>query len=275
MPFICPICQASLKQHQPSKGYYCKNKHHFDIAKEGYLNLLPAQHKKSKNPGDSRAMMRSRRHFLEAGFYLPMAKAIATLIDQYRTENSIMHILDMGCGEGYYSRQIEAHCHQRDILDCHGIDIAKNAILAAAKKQPNAHFVVASSKRMPYADNYFDLLLRVYAPSNNTEIKRLLKTNGHLLLVTPGPRHLWQLKEFIYKEVKEHNIEISLPKGFEQIKSQRIHYKIQPDQEQRMALLQMTPYAWRATNEIQNNIQCANGLEIETDFILTLAIKNI
>ena len=274
MSYICPICQAPLIQHQPSQGYYCENKHHFDMAKEGYLNLLPVQHKKSKEPGDSRAMMRSRRNFLEAGFYQPMAKALATLIGNHRTDSSPMHILDMGCGEGYYSRQIEALIDKPEKLDLHGIDIAKNAIFAAAKKQANAHFIVASSKRMPYADHYFDLLLRIYAPSNDIEVVRLLKPDGLLLLVTPGPRHLWQLKEFIYKEVKEHGIDIALPKGFEEIETQRISYKIQPNQEQRMALLQMTPFAWRAKGEIQNNIQRATGLEIETDFILTLARKN-
>ncbi len=273
MPYICPICQSLLVKHLPSQGYYCKNKHHFDKAKEGYLNLLPVQHKKSKQPGDSRAMMRSRRHFLEAGFYQQIAKALATITDKHRTENLPMRILDMGCGEGYYSRQIEVLCNNSDTLELHGIDIAKNAILAAAKKQPNAHFIVASSKRMPYTDAYFDLILRVYAPSNDTEVQRLLKPNGLLLLVTPGPRHLWQLKEFIYKKVNQHEIIIDLPNGFEQMESQRISYKIKPDQEQRMALLQMTPFAWRAKGEVQNNIQRATGLEIETDFILTLAIK--
>lgn len=273
MPYICPICQSTLLQHQPSQGYYCKNKHHFDKAKEGYLNLLPVQHKKSKQPGDSRAMMRSRRHFLEAGFYQQMAQALATIIDKHRTETTPMHILDMGCGEGYYSRQIEVLCNNNDTLELHGIDIAKNAILAAAKKQPNAHFIVASSKRMPYTNEYFDLLLRVYAPSNDAEVQRLLKPDGLLLLVTPGPRHLWQLKEFIYKKVNEHEINIDLPNGFEQLETQRVRYKIKPDQDQRMALLQMTPFAWRAKGEVQNNIQHASGLEIETDFILTLAIK--
>ena len=273
MPYICPICQSPLTQHLPSKGYYCENKHHFDMAKEGYLNLLPVQHKKSKKPGDSRAMMRSRRNFLEADYYQPLAKALAEMIDNHRTKSTPMHILDMGCGEGYYSRQIEKFCQQSENLDLHGIDIAKNAIFAAAKKQANAHFIVASSKRMPYADNYFDLILRVYAPSNDEEVSRLLKTNGLLLLVTPGPRHLWQLKEFIYKEVKEHTIDIPLPNGFEKLESQKISYKIQPSQEHRMALLQMTPFAWRAKGETQNKIQHAKALVIETDFILTLAVK--
>ena len=274
MPYICPICQQPLKQHLPSKGYYCAKKHHFDMAKEGYLNLLPVQHKKTKEPGDSRAMMRSRRNFLEAGFYQPLAQAIAALIDKYHIDNSSMNILDMGCGEGYYSRQIEEHCKNSEQLNLHGIDIAKNAIFAAAKKQSNAHFIVASTKRMPYSSEFFDLIMRIYAPSNDDETIRLAKPNGLLLLVTPGPRHLWQLKEFIYDKVNQHSINVDIPPGFESIETQTISYKIQPNQEQRMALLQMTPFAWRAKAETQNRIQRAKGLEIETDFILTLAKKS-
>lgn len=273
MPYICPICQNPLIQHQPSKGYYCNNKHHFDMAKEGYLNLLPVQHKKTKEPGDSRAMMRSRRNFLEAGFYQPMAQALTEMIDEHQPTDSTMHVLDMGCGEGYYSRQIEQLSKHSENLDLHGIDIAKNAIFAAAKKQPNARFIVASNKRLPYSDHYFDLIFRVYAPSNDAEINRILKPGGLLLTVTPGPRHLWQLKEFIYKEVKEHPIEVDLPAGFKSLDSRRVSHTIKPVQEQRMALLQMTPFAWRAKGAAQNNILHARGLVIEADFILTLAKK--
>jgi len=273
MPYICPICQTPLLQRLPAQYHECANNHHFDIAKEGYVNLLPAQHKKSKEPGDSKDMMRARRNFLEAGFYQPLAQAITNIIDQHLANTPKPRILDMGCGEGYYSRQIAA-LTQHNALNLHGLDIAKNAILAAAKRQPAAHFIVASSERMPYSDDYFNLLLRVYAPSNDNEIKRLLKTKGYLLTVTPGPRHLWQLKEFIYQDTKEHDTQAPLPKGFANIESQRISYKITPDQEQRMALLQMTPFAWRATEAATHAIQQAQDLEIATDFILTLAVKN-
>ena len=273
MPYICPICQAPLILHPASKGYYCSNKHHFDRAAEGYLNLLPVQHKKSKEPGDSRAMMRSRRNFLESGYYQALAESIACLIDKHLAENKQYKILDMGCGEGYYSRQIEKLCQNKLNFELHGIDIAKNAIFAAAKKQPNAQFIVASNKRMPYKDAYFDMALRIYAPSNDAEIIRLIKNQGLLLIVTPGARHLWQLKEFIYKKVNEHAIKVDLPDTFEHIETQRINFKIKPDQNNRMALLEMTPFAWRAKMDIKNNIKQAKGLEIETDFLLTLAIK--
>ncbi|MFZ2404582.1 MAG: 23S rRNA (guanine(745)-N(1))-methyltransferase [Methylobacter sp.] len=263
--YVCPLCASPLQLDQ--KSYVCGNNHHFDLAKEGYLNLLPVQFKHSAEPGDNKQMMQARREFLEAGFYEPMAKAVAMMIDA----NQPKHLLDLGCGEGYYSRKIEAYCSNTMML--HGVDIAKFAVAAAAKKQPNARFTVASSNRLPYAAQYFNVVLRVFAPSNDDELRRVLKPSGLLLTVTPGPRHLWQLKEFIYAEVKEHALESELPQGFDRIDTQRISYKIAPNPQQRIALLQMTPFAWRANESVQQAIQDAAELEIETDFILTLAIK--
>jgi len=275
MPYICPICHSPLLLADSSKSYQCVNNHHFDIAKEAYLNLLPAQHKKSKEPGDSKEMMRARRDFLEAGFYQPLAKAITQIIEDHNPTHTKLKLLDMGCGEGYYSRQIMAlHKNPADI-ELHGIDIAKNAIIAAAKKQKAANFIVASSNNMPYSDAYFDLILRVYAPSNEQEVTRLLKQQGLLLIVTPGPRHLWQLREFIYTEVKDHNTDIGIPSGFEVIHRENLSYQITPNPIQRLALLQMTPFAWRANNETLQQIQAADNLAIETDFMITLAKKAV
>lgn len=263
--YLCPLCAAPLQLDQ--KSYVCENKHRFDLAKEGYLNLLPVQFKHSAEPGDNKQMMQARREFLEAGYYEPMAKAVAMMINAHQPA----HLLDLGCGEGYYSRKIEAYCSSAMTL--HGVDIAKFAIAAAAKKQANARFIVASSSRLPYADEYFDFVLRVFAPSNEHELRRILKPSGLLLTVTPGPRHLWQLKEFIYAEVKEHDLDSDLPQGFERIDTQRISYKIAPEPQQRIDLLQMTPFAWRAGEDVRQAIKDAATLEIETDFILTLAIK--
>jgi len=271
--YVCPVCGGSLQLLQSGKTYTCQNQHSFDLAKEGYLNLLPVQYKHSKEPGDSKQMMTARREFLEAGFYEPMAKTVAMMINANRTVGQNMRLLDLGCGEGYYSRKIASYCNHHEQIALHGIDIAKFAIAAAAKKQPNARFIVASSNRLPSPDQYFDFVLRVFAPSDDDELKRVLKSSGHLLTVTPGPRHLWQLKEFIYAEVKEHASESLVPQGFERLTTQRISYKITPNPQQRMALLQMTPFAWRANESVQQSLSSVSELEIETDFILTLAIK--
>lgn len=265
--YLCPICAASLLPNPSAKSYVCENNHHFDLAKESYLNLLPVQFKHSAEPGDNKQMMQARREFLEAGFYEPMAKAVAMIIDANRPT----HLLDLGCGEGYYSRKIEDYCSNKIML--HGVDIAKFAVAAAAKKQADARFIVAGANRLPYANQYFDFVLRIFAPSNDEELTRVLKPSGFLLTVTPGPRHLWQLKQFIYAEVREHTLESVIPEGFERIDTQRISYKIAPNPRQRIALLQMTPFAWRANESVQQAIKDLAELEIETDFILTLAIK--
>jgi 23S rRNA (guanine745-N1)-methyltransferase len=263
--YLCPLCATPLQSDQ--KSYVCGNKHRFDLAKEGYLNLLPVQFKHSAEPGDNKQMVQARREFLEAGYYEPMAKAVAMMVNAHQPA----HLLDLGCGEGYYSRKIEAYCS--NAMTLHGVDIAKFAVAAAAKKQANARFIVASSNRLPYADGYFDFVLRVFAPSSEHELRRILKPSGLLLTVTPGPRHLWQLKEFIYAEVREHALDSGLPQGFRHLDTQRIGYKIAPEPQQRIDLLQMTPFAWRAGEDARQAIKDAATLEIETDFILTLAIK--
>jgi 23S rRNA (guanine745-N1)-methyltransferase len=271
--YVCPVCGEPLQLHESGKRYACQNQHSFDRTKEGYLNLLPVQYKHSKEPGDSKLMMIARRVFLESGFYEPMAKAVAMMIDANTIKSQNMRLLDLGCGEGYYSRKIACYCKHSEQIVLHGLDIAKFAIRAAAKKQPDARFIVASSNRLPYLDQYFDFVLRVFAPSDDDELKRVLKSSGHLLTVTPGPRHLWQLKEFIYTEVKEHAPESLAPQGFERLTVQRISYKITPNPQQRIALLQMTPFAWHANESVQRSLNSVSELEIETDFILTLAIK--
>ncbi len=273
MSYLCPLCEKLLLPHMSGKEYFCENNHHFDLAKEGYLNLLPVQAKGSKDPGDNREMIRARNSFLEAGYYDPLAKVLVETIGSLRKNNQKMTLLDLGCGEGYYSRQIERRYRKNVQVELHGLDIAKNAIRAAAKKQANAKFIVASSNKPPYPDQYFDLVFRIYAPSNGQQLKRIIKPDGALLIATPGPRHLWQLKELIYKKVNEHSQAPNFPEGFELMSSQRINYKITPDQDERMALLQMTPFAWHADENIQKRIHDLTDLEIETDFVVTLLKK--
>ena len=268
--YICPLCDSALNHQTVNNTYTCANLHSFDCAKEGYINLLPVQHKHSKEPGDNKIMLNARRSFLEAGFYEPLAKAIALMIDVVQPQQQTSTLLDLGCGEGYYTRKISAFCKRAEQIKLYGNDISKFAIAAAAKKQKSAQFIVASSNKLPYATDAFNIVVRVFAPSDNAELLRVLKPSGYLMTVTPGPRHLWQLKEHIYSDVKEHAEETEIPEGFTQLSSQRISYKINPDTEQRDALLQMTPFAWSANAAIKENLHKLTELSIEADFIVTL-----
>lgn len=271
--YQCPICAEPLIVSINQKSYSCSNHHSFDCAKEGYINLLPVQHKHSKEPGDNKVMLDARRLFLEASFYEPLAKAIALIINVIDAPNHSANILDLGCGEGYYTRKIAELCQNQDLMNLYGNDISKFAITAAAKKQKTAQFIVASSNKLPYVAEFFDIVLRVFAPSEATELCRIIKTSGYLITVTPGPRHLWQIKQHIYTEVKEHTEDAEIPDGFTQLSSQRISYKISPNPEHRAALLQMTPFAWSASEEIKAKLNAIDKLNIETDFIVSLCIK--
>lgn len=272
--YQCPLCAAALTLHASGKQYTCPQQHNFDLAKEGYLNLLPVQHKHSLEPGDNKQMLLARREFLEAGHYAPLAKAVAIMITANHANDKTLRILDLGCGEGYYSRRLAELLDKLTPL-LHGVDIAKFAIAAAAKKQPEARFVVASTNRLPYIDHYFDLVLRVFAPSNANELHRILKPAGLLLTVTPGPRHLWQLKELIYTDAREHMLEPALAEGFSAIAKERVQYQIIPTPAQRIALLHMTPFAWQANLTVEHILQSLEELTIDVDFNVTLAKKII
>lgn len=271
--YQCPLCASTLQLQPNSRQYACANRHHFDLAKEGYLNLLPVQQKGSLTPGDNKPMMQARRLFLEAGYYAKMAAAVAALLKTYHPPAQPLRLLDLGCGEGYYSRILVAALGNHTPLQMHGLDIAKFAVAAAAKKQPEAKFVVASVNRLPFGDEYFDAVMRVFAPSNVKELQRVLKPNGLLLTVTPGARHLWQLKTFIYADPREHSLESTTIEGFTPLATERIHYTINPNPEQRLALLQMTPFAWRTHPDAQHAIQAPESMDIDVDFWVTIFKK--
>jgi 23S rRNA (guanine745-N1)-methyltransferase len=76
--FICPLDGKPLSLNE--RSWHCDNNHSYDVAKQGYVNLLPVQNKRSKDPGDSKAMVQARREFLEQGHYQPLAQALANTV---------------------------------------------------------------------------------------------------------------------------------------------------------------------------------------------------
>jgi 23S rRNA (guanine745-N1)-methyltransferase len=269
-PYLCPLCRQLLIAKE--RVYQCNAGHSFDVAKAGYVNLLPVHFKNSSVPGDNKAMLVARRAFLEADYYAPMAQSIALLLtNELSHHHQTIKILDIGCGEGYYDRVLKQGIQSDQSVEWHGVDIAKLAITAAAKKLPSVRYCVASNHALPYQEAYFDVLLRIFAPSNEIELKRVLRPQGKLLIVTPGPKHLAQLKAFVYKEVRDHAENISLPDGFNARHVERISYQISPSQQQRSALLQMTPFAWKINKAQQEELLAVEQLIIDVDFIITLA----
>lgn len=275
----CPICQSPfnpLVEHTAS--WQCAKQHRFDVAKQGYVNLLPVQFKNSLDPGDNKAMVQSREAFLNAGFYAPLVQAIASDIQSHAALDSNSVVFDAGCGEGYYLRalqalltQFDSDCHQAsndagdiDIRFC-GNDIAKNAVLRAARQnqvlQGNQTHVVASSFALPLQDESIDVLLQIFAPVSQAEVFRVLKPSGTWYQVVPNDNHLIEFKRHLYQSVNAHQ---PSPEDGLAVRELTVSYTISPNQIQREQLLSMTPYAHAANAEKrQRCIQDGSPLSID------------
>ena len=267
MNYQCPICNNPLSLSSDEKYLSCQHNHQFDKAKQGYFNLLPVQNKKTKEPGDSKEMINARERFLSGGYYQQLAHKLSQTIDNL-VDNTAT-ILDIGCGEGFYSRAI---CDGKD-MTCYGIDISKAAVIKAAKKHNQGHYCVASSEQMPLQSSCIDLAFKVYAPVSDSELNRVITDNGFLVNVTPAPRHLWQLREFIYDSVTPHDTADTCFDGFEKISSEQLSYIIEPTPENRLNLLQMTHFAWKANETIIEAIFNVPQLSIELDFMISIYQK--
>lgn len=241
MELICPICGEVL--HRDEKQYRCPNRHSFDIARQGYVNLLPVQQKKSLHPGDTREQVLSRRAFLEAGFYAPIAQ---TLCGTARELGVRGPILDIGCGEGYYSAQLAA------ALDAEltGLDISKEAVRCAAAKYKDARWLCATAAHLPVASGSAGIVTSLFALTLEEEFRRVLRPDGLYFQVLAAEDHLLGLKSIIYPELK-HKEKDSVPtlSGFRLVKSIPIRFSFTVQGPQVQHLLSMTPHVYRISKE--------------------------
>lgn len=267
MNYLCPICAQPL--HQQEKSLACEQRHQFDLAKEGYVNLLPVQNKKSKNPGDNKEMMLARREFLDQGFYQPLSDLVNQMAQQALTEITTPTILDLGCGEGYYTHRL-AQVMAAQAPQMAGLDISKSAIRYAAKRYKSISFCVASAYSTPLASASQDLVTRIYAPSQDCELQRIIKPGGYLLTVTPAAEHLFELKQQIYQQAEKHDMTIEQIAGFEVVQQQRLTDTITLQHaKDSKNLLEMTPLAWKMTDEQKTALYSA-PLRLTLDFNVTL-----
>lgn len=239
MKLICPLCGEALTRED--RACSCPNRHSFDIARQGYVNLLPVQQKHSRNPGDTREQVAARRAFLNAGFYQPI---VDTLIQTATELNCAGSLLDVGCGEGYYSARLA----QNRSMDLLGLDISKEAVRYAAGAYKNATWVCATASRLPVQDHSVDLLTSLFALTLPEEFHRVLKKDGYYFQVLAAQDHLLGLKNIIYPELKfrEKN---SVPElsGFQLVRSVPIRFNFTVVGEQVQQLLSMTPHVYRIT----------------------------
>lgn len=254
--FICPLCRQPFTHSE----FACTQGHRFDLAREGYIHLLPVQKKGSRDPGDNPEMMAARRSFLDAGHYQPIVDAILTALQSTVAINAL---IDLGAGEGFYTQAVAQAFPQASI---YGIDISKAGIRAAAKRYPNCRFAIASNHDLPLADHSFSHTLNIFAPLVDREVFRVLGPEGYLVRVSPAPQHLWELKGLLYQQAHLHSEDEYQPDGFTSLTRTRVQHRFElHDLTTLRHLIQMTPYAWKLAQTDTAALSAALPLQITLD----------
>ena len=262
MELLCPICAAPLRQ--TDKTFRCEAGHSFDMARQGYVNLLPVQNKRSLNPGDTREQVLSRRAFLEAGFYAPIADALCAAAKELGCAGPI---LDVGCGEGWYSAQLS------DALNAPlvGLDISKEAVRCAAAKYKNAQWICGSAAQLPVESGSVGLITSLFALTVPEEFKRVLRSDGYYFQVLAQEDHLLGLKSIIYPKLlhKEKNTTPDLP-GFTLVRQIPIRFTFTVEGAQVQNLLSMTPHVYRISKEGAQRLQETDKLTDTASAVLNI-----
>jgi 23S rRNA (guanine745-N1)-methyltransferase len=262
--WACPHCREALQLNASGDAWACANNHQFDCAKEGYVNLLPANRKRSLHPGDSPEMMAARRRVHSADLYRPLADAIENVLSPLA---AVTNMLDLGCGEGYYGAALQRAQPQTRL---YGVDIARPAVRMASKRHQRARFAVASAYRLPLLDDSQDVVLRVFAPSDDAELRRVLAPQGWYLEVTPAARHLWELREQLYDTPRAHSQARTRMPGMGLRQQADVAYQVKLDQSLLRDVVAMTPFAHRGHREKREQLLQSSELTVQMAFSLCL-----
>ena len=235
--FACPICQENLTLLETS--FKCCNRHSFDLAKFGYVNLAP-QIKQSANY--DKENFQNRQQILEAGFYHAILEAVSDLLANSETSTTV---LDIGCGEGFYSRKLQESHPDKTF---YAFDISKDSVQIAAKSEPNwaVNWFVGDLARLPIRDASMDILLDIFSPANYGEFRRVLSKDGILIKVIPTKNHLKEIRQKVQdqltnKDYSNQDIKNHFQEHFTILSSQTASLTKTITTEQLQALLSMTP----------------------------------
>ncbi|WP_442770743.1 putative RNA methyltransferase [Zoogloea ramigera] len=264
----CPLDGGPLRRHGTS--WRCDAGHCFDLAAQGYTNLLPVQQKRSRDPGDSKELAAARRRYVNAGFYQPIAALVSRTVLANLPAGRAAACLDAGCGEGYYLRELAA-AGDGQRLALLGLDISKWAVLAAAKQDKRPNWVVGSNAKLPVLPATLDRVLCMFGFPVYAEFARVLRPGGELLQVDAGPDHLRELREIIYPTLKpERAAEPLSPAGFSVLPAESLRYTVTlGGAEQIGDLLTMTPHLYRASAEGRAKAAALTALSLTVDVRLT------
>lgn len=278
---ICPVCGAGLARVDHTLK--CPALHAFDIAREGYVNLLLASRKRPKILGDTKDMLHARRDFLDRGFYNPLSAAINQLVYSHLLHGSVHGdasyatcVAEIGCGEGYYIGRLRSYLADRVGLDefCYyGMDISKAAIKLAARRHKEVFFFVGDvNRKILLSSNSMGVLLNIFAPRNALEFDRVMTRKGLLLVAIPGPDHLANLRSDLrlldIEPHKEQRVVEGFAGAFRLTAKHTVEHEMHLNGAQLCNLIQMTPNYWHVSKETWDRIKTTESVRTRASFIV-------
>ena len=264
----CPHCGTPLtRPADNSRTLRCAAGHAFDLAKSGYVNLLPPGKEKNARSGDEREMVKAREEFLSLGLYAGITDGLSSLASE-SAEGASFTVCDMGCGEGWHTCRFTkrfAELTGASVLTA-GFDASKYAaerackraardglmpkegIGAASEGSASAYFMPGNIFRLPLAEHSVNLALSMFAPVAGEETRRILTPDGLLIVVSSGKEHLLELRQKIYDDVRLSDELPPLPDGFTEVERKNNRYTAEiPTGEALAALFTMTPFYYKTT----------------------------
>lgn len=248
---VCPKCKEEL--HRSERSHSCLNRHSYDISKEGYVNLLLSQKSIPEEWGDSKPMLLARREILESGRFASLSNHLCDMVERLalsRYSKQGLHLLDVGCGEGFYLGEVIKRLEKDSARDggeisFFGTDISKDALKMAAKRYPAGTFFLSNvHEQIPIKDGSISIITVTFAPRNFEEFGRILSPDGICIVTIPSPDHLKELRSYVdllEVEADKESKLASQAKGFRLLESSATGASVELERSEMVKLLTMTP----------------------------------
>ena len=269
--YKCPVCNNPL--YIIDKTYKCKLNHSYDIAKKRYVNLMLANQGHSLQEGDNKMMIQARSDFLNSKKYDVLLNSIISNVSALPLTKIIF--CDVACGDGYYTTKIQEEISKHKEIKTIGIDISKDAIQQASTRRNilkinNLDYVIGNMDYLPFMNDSFNVLLNSFAPINEKEFQRVLKSNGYYFRVLPGKYHLLELKEFLYDEVRLNTPKVEELEGFKLLKEEIVKDTIELNNKEINDLFTMTPYYYKTSYEAKERLKNLSYLKTKIEFVIRI-----
>ena len=195
--YLCPKCLKQSKIQNIS--LVCENNHQYDFSKKGYIHLIN-NYKATKY---SMELFEARSVIFKREFYKEVFLELGKLVEKYSKDV----LIDAGCGEGYYIRQLKEIFPEKYFF---GLDNSKAAIELAVKEDKLNPYMLANIEPLPFQDNSVSCILNILTPANYNEFFRVLGEEGYLIKIIPNTYYLREIRELMgvreYKNTETVNL---------------------------------------------------------------------